>query len=280
MKKEAEKIHEEPEMDLTGLADWRIEMFGKLVNDVPAAFPGGPSHKAGSFVYVAPTLVRHPSYNAIGFITPSPTAMALNIAARAAAAAVTVRRQVIFVNGASPVGTVKMVTQETLPYLFDYFENCMIAVTFSFQALEAFSNQIIQARVKGNYTVRRRGETKDLSPDELERELATEEKLATVLPELYNLKTPKGGKLWERFVKLKRVRDSTVHLKQRDAQSELDLDSLYFQFLNYDANDFPRAALDMVEYFQSSKGGPLWMKRIREALKQPIRMNLRNEKRT
>ncbi len=135
------------------------------------------------------------------------------------------------------------------------FENCTIAVTFSFQPLEAFSNQIIQARVKGNYTVQRRGE-EDLSEDELERGLATEEKLVTVLPDLYKLKTPKGQKIWERFVKLNRVRDSTIHLKQRDAQSKLDLDTLYFQFIIYDAKDFPRAALGMVEYFQPSKVAP------------------------
>lgn len=266
MEQGAEQTDKVEEMDLTGLADWRVEVFGKLANDLPAAFPGGPSHKAGSFVYLAPTLVRHPSYNAIGFITPSPTAMALNIAARAATAALTVKEQIIFMNGASPVGTVKMVTQETLPYLFDYFENCMVAVTFSFQALEAFSNQTIQARLKGSYTVQRKNEPKSLSADELERELKTEEKLATVLPDLLNLKTPRGKKVWERFIKLKRVRDSTIHLKQRDAQSKLDLASLYFQFLNYNAKDFPSAALAMVEYFQPSKGGPLWMKRIHEDL--------------
>jgi hypothetical protein len=179
-------------MDLTGLADWRIEVFGKLVHDVPAAFPGGPSHKAGEFVYFDPTLVRHPSYNAIGFITPSPTAMALNIASNAAAAGKSTRSQLIFINGASPVGTVRMVTNETLPHLFDFFEQSMIAVTFSFQALEAFANQQIQARLKGTYTVQRRSGPKDLSADELERELATEEKLATVLPDLFKVKTPKG----------------------------------------------------------------------------------------
>lgn len=266
MKKKSEPGDKAQEMDLTGLADWRVETFGKLAADLPAAFPGGPSHKAGSFVYFAPTLVRHPTYNAIGFITPSPTAMALNIAVRAAATALTARGQIIFVNGASPVGTAKTVTQETLSYLFDFFENCMIAVTFSFQAIEAFSNQQIQTRVKGSYRVNRRDGPKDLSADELERELGTEEKLSTILPDLYKLKTPKGTKIWERFVKLKRARDSTIHLKKRDAQSTLDLDSLYFQFLNYHVKDFPRAALGMIEYFQASKGGPLWMKRIHEEI--------------
>jgi hypothetical protein len=262
-----ESTSEVQEMDLRGLADWRVEKFGKSVTDLPAAFPGGPSHKAGTFVYFDPTLVRHPSYNAIGFITPSPTAMALNIASRAASDAVALRTRVVFSNSSSPIGTVKNVTQGSLPNLFDYFESCMIAVTFSFQALEAFSNQEIQTRLKGTYSIERKGEMKALTADELERELKTSEKLATVLPDLLKVKTPKGTKTWERFVKLKRVRDSTIHLKQRDAQSKLDMESLYFQFLNHNAKDFPKAALAMVQHFKPLKGGPLWIKRIHEGLK-------------
>lgn len=44
------------------------------------------------------------------------------------------------------------------------------------------------------------------------------------------------------------------------------LESLYFQFLNYNVKDFPRAALGMIEHFQPSKGGPLWMKHICEEI--------------
>ncbi len=98
----------EPEdSDLKGLADWRVENFGRIANDLPAAYPGGPSHKAGSFVYANPTLVRHPSYNAIGFITPGPSAMALNVAASAAASAVQVKTQIVFINGTSPAAIAK-----------------------------------------------------------------------------------------------------------------------------------------------------------------------------
>lgn len=264
-KKKTTPQEESEDWDLSGLADWRIEVFGRVAHDVPARYPGGPAHKAGSFIYFEPTLVRHPTYNAIGFITPSPMAMALNIASNAAAAALSFRSQIVFQNTVSPLGRVKSVTQETIPHLFDFFERCMIAVTFSFQALEAFSNQAIQARVKGTYQVQRKTGPKDLSADELEREIATEEKLSNILPNLYRVKSPKGTKAWERFIKLKRVRDSTIHLKKRDSQSTLDMESLYFQFLNHDAKEFPKAALSMIEHFQPTKGGPLWMSRIHDA---------------
>lgn len=263
-KKKKNKQESEETWDLTGLADWRVEVFGKVAHDVPARYPGGPAHKAGSFIYFSPTLVRHPTYNAIGFITPSPMAMALNIASSAASAALTLRTLIEFKNSVSPLGTVKTVTEETIPHLFDYFERCMVAVTFSFQALEAFSNQAIQASVKGTYQVQRKSGPKDLSADELEREVATEEKLSTILPNLFSVKSPKGTKVWERFIKLKRVRDSTIHLKKWDAQSTLDMESLYFQFLNHNAREFPKAALSMIEHFRPTKGGPLWMGRIHD----------------
>ena len=266
--KEQRKAPRLSDLEREGLADWRVELFGTLANDVPAAFPGGPSHKAGTFIYPNPTLVKHPSYNAIGFITPSPTAMALNVASVAASTAVALKTQIVFSNMVSPIGTVKSVVNETLPYLFNYFEQCMIAVTFSFQSLEAFANQIIQSRLKATYQVQRRdGTPRDLSPDELERQASTEEKLATILPDLLGVKTPKGQKLWERFVKLKRVRDSTIHLKTVDAESKLDAESLFFQFLNHNAKEFPRAALDMIDHFREGKNKPLWTQRIRENIK-------------
>lgn len=62
-----------------GLGDWRIAAVARLAQDLPAAFPGGPSHKAGAPVYqteLVPTSKGEP----LGFLTPSATAMALSIA--------------------------------------------------------------------------------------------------------------------------------------------------------------------------------------------------------
>jgi len=35
------------------IGDWRIEAAATLAKDVPAAYPGGPSHKAGAHVYLS-----------------------------------------------------------------------------------------------------------------------------------------------------------------------------------------------------------------------------------
>ena len=95
-----------------------------------------------------------------------------------------------------------------------------------------------------------------------ERSLSTEEKLKSVLPQIYNVPTPAGKSVWDRFVKLKSARDSCVHFKYHDQYPlgvELDQESLFFQFLDNDPMFFPNAAKDMISHFYSKQGCPRWL---------------------
>lgn len=65
------------------LGDWRISAVTTLTEDVPAAYPGGPSHKAGAGIYQV-CLVETEENEHVGFTLPSATAMAFNIALEAA----------------------------------------------------------------------------------------------------------------------------------------------------------------------------------------------------
>jgi hypothetical protein len=71
-----------PPPDDDQLGDWRVQAASRLAKDLPAAFSGGPSHKAGTPVHQL-TYVRDPKNTNIGFVTPSAVAMALNIAIQA-----------------------------------------------------------------------------------------------------------------------------------------------------------------------------------------------------
>jgi hypothetical protein len=243
--------------------DWRADTVGKLVSDMPAAFPGGPSHKAGEIMYFNLIFVKHPEHNYISFATASPTSMALNIAIEAAAKAKRLRKTLALVNAPSPQGTVKMVANENLPHLFDFFEQCMIAVTFSFQALETFSNRMISEKVKGVFHLQRDKRVLKLTPTELERKASTEEKLSVILPKILSLQSPKSVKIWDNFVRLKRIRDATIHLKRREIK-EGDQDSIFFQFFNSDAKEFPKYALEIIEYFTPGKSD--WIEHVRKLL--------------
>ena len=58
-----------------------------------------------------------------------------------------------FSDAASPWGTSRGIHVESTPALYDYFERCMVSVAFSFQALEAYCNDVIAEKVTDTLTV-------------------------------------------------------------------------------------------------------------------------------
>ncbi|WP_372810185.1 hypothetical protein [Pseudoalteromonas nigrifaciens] len=242
-----------------GFGDWRIAAVTTITADVPAAYPGGPSHKAGTPLYQS-SLVQTEDKQNIGFTLPSSTAMALNIAINAAKNAKEYKDKIEYGNVATPEGAGLAVKHESDEDLFNYFEQCMIAVTFSYQAIEVFCNHTIARELKEAVEVKRRKKRVTLSPTELERQLSTEEKVSLILPKIKGLPTPKGKRPWEAFKNLKVARDSTIHMKNID-QQVLDTESLYFQFLSKDCEIFPKAAIAMIHYFLKDKE-PRWLKKL------------------
>jgi len=248
-----------------GLGDWRIQAVSRLAIDLPAEFPGGPSHKAGTPVHQS-TSIRNSENQLVGFVTPSATASALSIAMKASIQAKELYEKLVFDDVITPDGKGISVNFRNVGPLFDYFEYCMITVTFSFQALETFCNRTIADKVEGTYNLQRRdGTKKTVAAIELEREASTEEKLATVLPAILSMKTPKGKRVWQNFLKVKRARDSTIHLKSIDqyhhqySTKDSGRDTLFYQFLNNEPTDFPKASIEMIKYFVSVKEIPRWL---------------------
>jgi hypothetical protein len=233
--------------------DWRIRAVTHLAADVPAAYPGGPSHKAGALVVQA-TAARDVRGNNIGFTTPSAVALALNLAMRASDQAQLRRAEVRESVAVSPFGSGTSVTHETTAALYDYFEHCMTALTFSFQALEAYCNEVISDKVTAQYLFKNRRGTRSFTASEVERCLSTEEKLGVVLPDLLDIPTPKGTRMWQDFARLKELRDATVHIKSRDSvprvmkPSDLDEATLFVRFLDIDVASFPKAAVSLIAY--------------------------------
>ena len=142
----------------------------------------------------------------------------------------------------------------------------MVTVIFSFQALETFCNQTIANELKDTFNLERKKQIQTFTALELEREASTEEKLCNVLPQILGIASPKGLKVWENFVKLKRGRDATVHMKSTDqypnqyATMEIeDKDTLFYQFLNNNPADFVKYGVNMIRYFAEAKGAPRWL---------------------
>ncbi len=231
--------------------DWRIQFATTTVTSIPPAYPGGPSHEAGSTIVVV-SQVESPDGVRIAFPAPSAAALALAVATRAAKAAEVLKRDFRFGAAVGPDGGVRTLEGATTSQLFDYFEHCFVAVVFSVHALEAYCNYKIALTLQGNLTVERKGEMVELSPDDAERELSIDEKLGVTLPTLLGVTSPKGRTEWEGYVHLRRLRDATVHIKSHHqwtlAHRDFDA-SPYSWFIQQSPSSIPLPAIRILRCF-------------------------------
>ncbi len=110
--------------------------------------------------------------------------------------------------------------------LFNYFENFISHVVFSFTAIEAFTNEAIPREYK--FSNSKNGQTKILSKAEIERSINLDTKLHLVLPDALCISSPKGKKLWQNYRQLKKIRDRIIHLKTVDrSPSSSDIESVW-----------------------------------------------------
>jgi hypothetical protein len=100
--------------------------------------------------------------------------------------------------------------------LFDFFEDFISHVVFSFTALEAFANEVIPKEFKYTFKVEKTGEERTYAKEEIERRINLDEKLGTVLPRVFAVPSPKGLQVWESYKSIKQTRDRIVHLKSID----------------------------------------------------------------
>lgn len=251
-------------MTTDNLGDWRIQAVTTIAQDVPPAFPGGPSFQTGALAYLT-TLARTSKGEILSFPTPNASSLALNSAFCAAKRANDLKRQFKYKVDPSPVGPSKLIPLDQCDELFSYFEESLVSVISSFQALEAFCNYSISQVHGHSVKVKKQKKVELLDPETAERVVSTKDKLKSILPKIYGVSTPSGKALWERFVKLKRARDACVHIKYRDqcpSANQLDEQSLFFQFLDNDPLSFPAAAAEMIGYFYANQEKPRWLKQL------------------
>ena len=103
--------------------------------------------------------------------------------------------------------------------VFDYLEHMMSAIVLAFTAIEAFVNETIPE----DYVYVRNRRSKVIleatDKEDIERFVPLDEKLATVLPEVFKCASPKGSRCWQQYQQLKEVRDRIVHMKTNDRKS-------------------------------------------------------------
>jgi len=241
------------------LGDWRIDSVSTLAQSVGGVPVGSPIRLMST--------AKHHKHNYLSFITPSAPALCLNVAIGAAALGEAIRPRLLLTPMVTPGGKRgSQVREESVSDLYYFFEQSIISVTMSFQAIEIFANAIIGRKATKSIVVKRKGGVeKNLSPTEAERDLSTEEKLGQVLPDILAVSSPRGNRAWQSFKRLKEARDATVHLKSRDiyTRNDVDRESLFFYSLNHDAREFPGNAIKIISHF-FSKDLPRWLRHAKE----------------
>jgi hypothetical protein len=139
----------------------------------------------------------------------------------------------------------------------------MIAVVFAYTALESFANESIPETFvfkKGRDDRR----CLEVYTKEQAEFLSLDLKLSEVLPQVFNVTTPKGTKIWERYFFIKKLRDRIIHIKTKDKDTtKFATDTIWSNLLD---NTFPNIALEAKSiigyYFENIPEKPRWFKRF------------------
>jgi hypothetical protein len=243
------------------LGDWRIRFIAKVQTN------------KGLRVIDAPGELQAPTGEVFSFADFMAVAMYLSVAITADAEAKVLRSQIRIEEFETPTGPYKTITHENLGTLYDFIEQSAVAAIFSFQALEAYANFVIEVQLRdGEDMFKCPGRSKALmGAQEILACGETMEKLKTIVPRLRNVKPPTKEPFWSKVWDMKRVRDALTHLKYKDqsetataavaAQSLIrtDPDFVFYNLVSGAIRELPRAAVEMLDYFSKGSGTPRWL---------------------
>ena len=223
-------------------ADWRYqivvrtsepsEIFGKD-NPMPAGVVGKGVGFVGS------------SSQPTSFGIPNATALFLNLSKR-------------YYDEAYSIGQ-KHTSSKDLRYFLDndneafsYFENIMASVVFSYTSLESFANEEIPEDFV--FSIDRGKCVENYNKIQIEKSLSLVTKLGDILPLVFKIKSPKGTKIWEGFIKLEKLRHSIIHMKVKDREHKgFSSTSVWSQLLKKPIPYAISTVKNMIDYFYKSK---------------------------
>jgi hypothetical protein len=238
--------------------DWRLAFVATLDKDLPAAYPGGPAHSAGTELCVA-AAIPHPAHGITNVPLPSFTALALSVSIDSARQAVLQRERLRYQSTLTPDGRQYSLLGEDTSAFFAFLERALVTVTFAMQAIECYCNDVIGEKLKESIVVKWRKVETTLTALEAERQLSTEEKLCILLPCLLDLPSPKTRAVWSRFKTLKQLRDDAVHMKsyhqtgvRKNSERMRPRKTIVSDLLSRDLHGVPGISIEMIKHFSPS----------------------------
>jgi hypothetical protein len=238
------------------LGDWRLMIVGWItaIDNVPLDEPK---------CYRGSTWFQDKTGNEVSFPTPSAAALHLNAAWKASKRAQAIKDG-LMVNlfNANGMPTLQA-SEERIPALFDYFEEMMAVAFNSFGAIEAFCNQTVVE--KGGDEIKvlvKKKERVSKTPEEIEREHSTDEKLGRIVPDLLGMRTPRGMATWDTYLEIKRIRDAVTHFKRRDQMRHADQSNeptALLALYQIDCFKLPENTMKVLRHFHPAGAEQRWM---------------------
>lgn len=156
---------------------------------------------------------------------------------------------------------IKIISPKEDFIFFTLLQSRMVAIVFSYTALESFANE----NIPDKYVFRRKRDDnkciEEYNKQQTER-LSLDIKLHEVLPEILKITSPKQTKIWTKYMLLKGLRDRIIHMKSRDKETfEPNDKTIWNELLNSDHPNFALEVKDIIGYFlEKSPTKPRWYK--------------------
>ena len=249
--------------------DWRLQAITTLAEPFHAA--DGHVYPVGAPVeLVSPMLFERQLLFAP---VANPSALLLSLAARLAASA---RPHLDGLARLELVGNPKtrQVHGEAAEAFFAALEDLVGCTVFSVAALEAFANgtipdDFVHEAPRGDGRC-----TEMFDKQQVERHVSLEVKLDQILPKIRKVPSPKGSKLWGRFVAMRDLRDRLIHLKSSDTKAIRDVGTgpawpdglmnyLWSLLLTERVTEFPTSAKEMMAHYYPNcpQDMPRWLRK-------------------
>lgn len=145
------------------------------------------------------------------FSAPAHGALCLNLSNQAFRRAQEILRNEIFKRT-----SYGLAAEDSLPQLYNLFEQLIANIVFAYTALEAFSNQVVPddfifEKIRQDKRCQER-----YGKDQIERHLSLDIKFSEVIPEITGQEFRKGTTLWNEYASLRDIRDRIIHVKSAD----------------------------------------------------------------
>lgn len=237
---------------MKGQTDWRLQTITNLAEDWTSPWTNQTAPKGSQITVVTVTKIK--SGKVLTLPLPNATALMINSSQRSYRNASSLRRKHKLDEGKS-----QEVTFRDYPAAFEYLEYLMESILTAHAGLEAFVNDQIPENYE--YASYRKSDVilEVSDKTKIQRHISLSEKISSVLPDILEIKTPRGNSnSWEDFKKLKSLRDRITHMKSEDRKSaQPDINTIWHALV--DVEPPHEQALSVITYFvKHSHVAPRW----------------------